>query len=178
MVDLVPFQLCNYEHLESFFYKILAERHQNKQVLRSQKVDNFYKQEEWFNSVLQNSSSVYFIIFDLNLDPIGYCGLDKIQQYNRTAEISIFLLKEYKGKGYGTEVIDLVLEKAFKEYNLNLVYAESYMVPEGTTDFWKKNKYFKQEAILTYRKYWNNEFYHSAIFSVTKEEYYNDKIHS
>lgn len=53
---------------------------------------------------------------------IGNCGLLNVDLVNRKAELGIFIgEKEYWGKGYGTETIELLLDFSFNLLNLNSV---------------------------------------------------------
>lgn len=51
---------------------------------------------------------------------IGNCGLMNVDFVNRKAEMGIFIgEKNYWGKGYGTEAIELLLDFSFNILNLN-----------------------------------------------------------
>lgn len=51
---------------------------------------------------------------------IGNCGLMEVNHLYRKADLGIFIgEKEYWGKGYGTEAIELVLDFGFNILNLN-----------------------------------------------------------
>ena len=53
---------------------------------------------------------------------IGHCGLRNIQAANRSCALSIEIgNKDYWGKGYGREVVRLLLAYAFEHHNLNRV---------------------------------------------------------
>lgn len=62
-----------------------------------------------------------FAIVDLDKDElIGYCNLTSVVNTQRTAELWIFIgNKEYWGKGYGQEAVNLVLNFGFNLLNLN-----------------------------------------------------------
>ncbi|MDD5220903.1 MAG: GNAT family N-acetyltransferase, partial [Candidatus Bipolaricaulis sp.] len=57
---------------------------------------------------------------------IGMVGLENIEWENRRAEISIIINPEYKGKGYGTEAVGLLLEQGFMYLNLENIWGECY----------------------------------------------------
>jgi RimJ/RimL family protein N-acetyltransferase len=53
---------------------------------------------------------------------IGNCGFHNIDTLNRRAEIGIFIGdKEYLGKGYGTDALELLIDYGFNIRNLNSV---------------------------------------------------------
>lgn len=54
---------------------------------------------------------------------MGSCGLLNVDQVQRSAELGIFIgEKKYRGMGYGTEAIRLVLEFGFNLLNLHSIY--------------------------------------------------------
>jgi RimJ/RimL family protein N-acetyltransferase len=63
-----------------------------------------------------------FIIEDKAGNIIGEIWLDPIYLYNGSAELAIIIgRKEYRGRGYGKDVIDTVKKYCFKELNLNSI---------------------------------------------------------
>lgn len=54
---------------------------------------------------------------------IGRVSLENIDYINQTAELKIFIAKEFQGKGYAKEACELVIQHGFNELNLNRVYA-------------------------------------------------------
>lgn len=81
-----------------------------------------------------------FAIVDLENDElIGNCGLMSVDNIQRTAELGIFIgNKEYWGKGYGQEVIGLILNFGFNILNLHNIML--------------KVKAFNKRAIKCYEK--------------------------
>ena len=58
---------------------------------------------------------------------IGHCGLQNIQAVHRSCELGIEIgNKEYLGKGYGREIIKLLLIYAFENRNLNRVFLQTH----------------------------------------------------
>jgi RimJ/RimL family protein N-acetyltransferase len=98
---------------------------------------------------------------------VGYCGLDKLHFANRTAEISLLIAPQFQRAGHGKDAVKLLLQKAFNEVNLNLVFAETYF----GKDFWIKCG-FKQEGVLRDRKYHDNDYHDSYLLSIIREEFY------
>src|SRR6266851_5572697 len=68
----------------------------------SQKTVNWHEHVAWFESTLQNDSRLMFIL-QLDGKPIGQARFARIE--NNACVISIYLLKDYTGKGYGVEGI-------------------------------------------------------------------------
>lgn len=153
-----------------------------KKTLRSPFETDYDSQKEWAESV-RKSSDQYFYIIESELNDkedydnnkkyknllVGYCGLDKLHIANRTAEISLLIGPKWQRQEYGKKVVRMLLEKAFNDYNLNLVFAETYF----SLDFWKKCG-FKEEGVLRDRKYTDGKYYDSYMLSITRDEFYEN----
>ena len=71
-------------------------------------------------------NSVSFAI-EANSNYIGHCGLHNINATHRTCELGIEIgNKDYWGKGYGREVVRLLLAYAFEHRNLNRVTLQTH----------------------------------------------------
>ena len=81
----------------------------------------------------------YSIIETRTNSLIGNCGFAAIDHLNQTAEAGIFIGdKNYRGKGYGTEALRLLLGYGFLALNLHSVYLRVYS--------------FNQRALRSYEK--------------------------
>jgi RimJ/RimL family protein N-acetyltransferase len=72
---------------------------------------------------LEETDSVTFVVYTLDGDKsIGFVSLNAISWNNRDAWVGIGIWDtEYRGKGYGTDAMRLVLRYAFTELNLHRV---------------------------------------------------------
>ncbi|MEI3611393.1 GNAT family N-acetyltransferase [Pseudogracilibacillus sp. SO30301A] len=80
---------------------------------------------KWLHSVASNPGRRDFIVCDIETDkPVGYGGLLGIDIKNGKAESYMGIgEKNLHGKGIGFEIRKILLDYAFKELNLNKVYA-------------------------------------------------------
>lgn len=140
---------------------IAIERNKTLASLRSSEPTpvSFEHQKKWVES-LSHKEKYYFIYDSISI--IGYCGLDKIDQVNSNAEISLLILEKDQGYGYGRKSVGLLLGKAFEQYHLNCVYGECYYSTENWK-FWQKLG-FIQDGTLKARKWWDGEFHNSMHF--------------
>lgn len=112
---------------------------------------------------------------------IGMGGLTNIEWENGTAEISLIIAPEYRGKGYGKKAVEMLLQQGFGNMRLFSIYGEAYGC--GNYEFWKnfvekrdkkKRNGYMQE--LCNRKFYNGKMYGSLWFSfneavrLTKED--------
>ena len=83
------------------------------------------------------------------------------------------LFPEFRNEGNGREAVFLLLDEGFNRMNLNMVYGESYKVPNGSNLFWEGViiKCGGYKTILPSRKYWEGKYHSSLYFSITKDQY-------
>ena len=54
---------------------------------------------------------------------IGRVSLENIDYINRAAELKIFIFDEFRSKGYGKSVCELIISHGFTQLGLNRIYA-------------------------------------------------------
>jgi len=101
---------------------------------------------------------------------IGMIGLENIEWENRRAEISIILNPEYRGKGYGEQAVDLLLEQGFTYLNLENIWGECFLC-NSAIGFWKEivKKYYGFAFTMQNTKYCKGQYYNSYYFNITRE---------
>jgi len=127
---------------------------------------NYEYQCKWVASIEHEK---YFFIYN-ETDFIGYCGLDKINKVNGTAELSLLIGKPFQGKGYGKQAVETLFKIAFDKEELQCVFIEVYNTTDNWVNFWF-NLGFKLEGRLRRRKLWKRKYYNSVIASILKEEW-------
>ena len=90
---------------------------------RSGEITTLLGEKEWLENSAKNNDNKNFDIIDLNNDKlIGTIGLENFNRIARSAVLGIFIGDEnYRGNGYGTEAIKLLLEYGFKYLNLHSI---------------------------------------------------------
>jgi len=77
--------------------------------------------EKWFDEEVtkqHGQRAFYFAVCELgSADLIGQCGFQQVVAGIR-AEVGIFLLSEYSGRGYGTDAMNALLDYGFGELGL------------------------------------------------------------
>ncbi|MDR2519597.1 MAG: GNAT family N-acetyltransferase [Eubacteriaceae bacterium] len=102
-----------------------------------------------------------YSIVDLETDSlIGNCGILEIDPLNQTAEVGIFIGPEaFRGKGYGTEALSLLVDFGFRRLNLHNIQLKVYSRNEAAVRCYAKVG-FKQvgarrEALLRDFERWD-----------------------
>jgi RimJ/RimL family protein N-acetyltransferase len=126
-------------------------------------------QAVFYNSVVANrdSRSRYWAV-DADGTLIGMAGLTGIEWENRISEVSLILDPAQRGKGYGEAALTLLLEQAFANLNLHIVYGECYEC-NSSVGFWRK-MLPTYTTTLPQRKYWQGKYYDSLYFSFMRGE--------
>ncbi len=95
---------------------------------RSSQIVTYNGEKEYLENDDKNPNNINFNIIELNKNKLikprllGSISLKDINWINRSAELGIFIGdKEFRGKGYGTEAIQLLLDYGFRYLNLNSV---------------------------------------------------------
>jgi len=171
--------------LEKMSYKqpeldLIAEwRNQSMISLRSSDLTaKGEAQKRWVES-FGPSEKYYFIYESAKSCPedsrfytfLGYCGLDKIDPVNKTAEMGLLINPEQHKKGYGTKTVKELLRMAFEDFNLNCIFIE-VIHSINNWDFWLKQNFF-YEGTLRARHFKDNRFCESRVGSILKEDWKN-----
>lgn len=172
-------------------------------------VDDFEVYTKWINdlttsSCLGNSSVIYSLVSEKELldgmvkngynfaivlkegeKLLGNASISNIKQIHRTAEVGLFIGdEENRGKGYGTEALELLLCYGFKILNLNNIMLKVFSFNTRAIKSYQKVG-FKQFGKRT-NSYFLNGTYHDEIYmeilathfdSKKLDEKINDEIH-
>jgi RimJ/RimL family protein N-acetyltransferase len=166
-------------------FAINAWRNASKVSLRTNGPETVEKQEEFYQQLAKRTDWRFWgIEFDKIIDEdttidtyeptiSGQGGFTNISLDNRNAEISLIIDPYWRGKGYGKEAVDLLLEQAFDYMNLQNVYGEVYDCNDEGVVFWQKviDKYGTYFIRLPSRKYWEGKYYDALYFNLNRYWY-------
>lgn len=133
------------------------------EVSKYREVENFTETE---------SKSIGFGIHDKTSSKlIGSIDISSIDIKNKHAEIGMAIGdKNYWGKGYGTDTVNIILDYCFSKLGLNKVYL----------DVWEENKRaincylkcgFKKDGVLRQHVRKDNKYHHKWVMSILKREW-------
>jgi len=109
-------------------------------------------QENWTDA-LQNERNTLRCVIDVHGEAIGVVMLTDLDYKNGNAEIHIKIANENsRGKGFGTDAIETVVEYAFSELRLKCVYARVSEHNEASLKLFKKCG-FEVEGLMKCRLY-------------------------
>ena len=114
----------------------------------------------------------FAIVKQENDELIGNCSLHKIDFINQIATVGIFIGdKENRGKGYGSEALELLLSYGFNHLNLNNIMLTVFSFNAPAIACYKKVG-FKEIGIRREAYFKNNERYDEIFMDILRSEYY------
>lgn len=102
---------------------------------------------------------------------VGIAGLTNIEWENGRAEIALMIGNPYRGKGYGTEALNLLIDWGFGRMRLHSIYGVVYkcnpylawweqLITEG--DWYA--------TTLPQAKWWDEKFHDAVHFTIMEED--------
>lgn len=127
---------------------------------------------KWFEAISAFKDSYRFAVEAIEGGHyIGDCGVNSIDWKNRVANLVIFIgNKEYRGKGYGTEAMQLLLSFVFNEININKIRLSVYSFNERAIRSYEKCG-FKREGALRQELFRNGKYYDIIALGLLRDEY-------
>ena len=101
---------------------------------------------------------------------IGQVCLKNIRWINHKAEISLFIMREEQGKGYGSIALQAIIDYGFKRMNLYRLEAEVVDGNEVSGKMVKKMG-FTEEGRLREAKFVNGEYRDILRYGLLRREY-------
>lgn len=132
-------------------------------------------EKEYLNN--DNNPEAIFSIVTLDGDKmIGSVGLEQINNIDRSATLGIFIGdKEYRGQGYGTEAIRLILEYGFKYRNLHNINLDLMSFNERAYKCYLKCG-FKEYGRRRNCRFVDGKYYDQISMDILEDEFEGDYI--
>ncbi len=139
-----------------------------KEQTREERITFLERKAEKFKNKIAGSLTVY--LKEGNI-PIGFTGLS-INENDKNAEISYIYDSDYTNKGYCTEACKRLLEIAFKDLELNRVYANTIEGNKGSSRVLEKLG-FKHEGTRRRHVYVKDldQYLDFLDYGILREEY-------
>ena len=119
----------------------------------------------------KSEDSVWFTITDLDGNIIGETGLLRMFPAWHQTDLTIIIPDpEMQHKGYGSEAIRIMLDMAFREYEMHRVSIGVVGLNTDALEFYKKIG-FKQEGILEEAYYYNDEYSDFIMMRILSQEW-------
>ena len=127
---------------------------------------------KWFEAISAFKDSYRFAIEAIDCSQyIGDCGINSIDWKNSVASAVIFIGNNaYRGKGYGTEAMQLLLSFAFNQININKVRLNVYSFNERAIKSYEKCG-FRREGVLRQEIFRDGKYHDIIVMGLLREEY-------
>lgn len=126
-------------------------------------------EQQWIESNINNYAFSVITLKDDIL--IGNCSIMNINHIRQCAEIGLFIgEKSNHNKGYGTEMLKLLLNYSFNYLNLNNIMLRVFSFNNIAIHTYKKVG-FKEMGRRRQSYYLNNKFYDEIYMDILKEEF-------
>jgi len=128
-------------------------------------------EENWVLEIERKKDVIVFTIVDKKTrEPIGNCGFHKIDFKNQRAEVGILIGREYWGKGYGSEALELLISYGFVQLNLNSIASLVVSSNERSLRLHKKVG-FKIQGRMRDSIFVDNEFHDMLYLDILRSEW-------
>lgn len=127
---------------------------------------------KWYESVLADKHLVYFTIYELpSYRPIGCVDLHNIDFQNRSAGLGIMIgEKAARGRGLGTDAVQLVCDYGFHALELNSIWLITYgWNIAGQRAFSKAG--FREVGRRRQARFFAGRFWDDIYYDVLREEF-------
>ena len=122
-----------------------------------------------FDNLAKQDDLVRFAI-EVDAELIGDCSLHDIDRHNRTCDVGIAIGRPHWSQGYGQEALRLLVDYAFKHFNMHRVGLEVIAdEPRAVTAYRKVG--FVEEGRLRKRDWMNGEYHDVLVMSILDEEW-------
>lgn len=129
-------------------------------------------EREWIEKNNKDGNFQFAIVKQENDELIGNCSLHNLDLINGRATVGIFIGdKENRGKGYGSEALELLLSYGFNHLNLNNIMLTVYSFNEPAIFCYKKVG-FKEIGRRREAYFKNNERYDEIYMDIIRSEFY------
>jgi len=114
-------------------------------------------------------TALYFKI-QIARETIGEINLKNIRWFNRKAEFSVFIKKDFRGRGLGRQAVEMIMEYVFLTMNLHRLEAEVVAYNTAMQAMLEKLG-FRPEGELREAKYFKGKYHSIFRYGLLRKEY-------
>ena len=152
----------------------MNDRKVTDNIHSTSKVITTIGEREWVEKLMQRGGHTFAIVSKDNDKLIGNCGLMDTDYKDGTSTIGIFIgEEEYRGKGLGTEVINLLLDYGFNNLRLHNINLGVFSFNERAISCYKKLGF--KEYGRRHECYYLDGKWHDEIWMEILEDEYRKK---
>jgi RimJ/RimL family protein N-acetyltransferase len=130
-------------------------------------------EEKWYESLSISKPETFSFAIETLDEPryIGGCGLNKIDWKNRVAQVGIFIgLELYRGQGYGTDAMNVLLRFIFDQMNMNKVRLEVFSFNARAIKSYEKCG-FVREGVMRQELFRDGQYHDIVAMGILRDEW-------
>ena len=172
-VLLRPIEADEVQKISHIFVKWFNDGAVTYYMFTGQKPQNAKQIAEQINKDLSLGDAAIFLAVDIKTKKmIGYAGLYAVHPTAKKAEFRILIgEKDFRGRGYGTEVTELLTFYGFDRLNLHRIYLGFTADNKAANEAYEKAGYV-YEGALKDDIYRNSRYYDSVRMAILRDDYY------
>ncbi len=145
-------------------------------ILRSLPVTD-YDQDQWYAELCRNRGKIVFAVnLTVENKHIGNTGFYHLDLLHRRAEFWLLIgEKQYHGKGYGKEIVQLMLYYGFESLNLNRIYLHVRQDHLHAVKLYEKMG-FEMEGVLKEHSFIQGEYINVLTMSILRKDYVSHQL--
>ena len=129
------------------------------------------QEKSWLLHAYEKNRYQFVVVDKKNDKPIGIYGLELKNNISKRYFFVGFIGEEsYRGKGYGTEALKLLIKFAFEILNAHTLYTTIYQYNEASIRSINKIG-FKKCGVFSESVYYNMKYHDEIIYEMTKQQY-------
>lgn len=130
------------------------------------------EQMEWYRNLKKNETGIWYGIYNKNDKFCGAGGFNDVNKEHRKAEIGLWLLKDFWGKGIMKQIMPKLFKIGFNNLNLNRI--EGFVDSKNTKCKNALEKInFTYEGTMRENEIKNNEKIDVDFYAILKSEWQN-----
>jgi RimJ/RimL family protein N-acetyltransferase len=131
-----------------------------------------HEEKKWFEALTAMGSTYKFAIEVIDSKEfIGGCSINTVDWKNGVATIGIFIgNKNYRGKGYGTDAMKILIHFIFMQMNINKICLIVYSYNEAAIKCYKRCD-FQIEGVLRKEIYKDGKYYDKIYMGLLRDDY-------
>lgn len=130
------------------------------------------EQMEWYRNLKKNETGIWYGIYNKNDKFCGAGGFNDVNKEHQKAEIGLWLLKDFWGKGIMKQIMPKLFDIGFNELDLNRI--EGFVDSKNTKCKNALEKInFTYEGTMRENEIKNNEKIDVDFYAILKSEWQN-----
>ena len=158
------------------YTKWMNDRKVTDNIHSTSKMITTISEKEWVEDVMKRGGHTFAIVSKDNDKLIGNCGIMNTNYIDGRATLGIFIgEEEYRGKGLGAEIMNLLLDYGFNQLRLHNINLEVFDFNERAIACYKKVG-FKEYGRRHECYYLDGKWHDEIEMEILEDDYRNTRL--